>query len=290
MGEYRKIDNLLRPRPVELGNVPGVIAIAVEDNRQAALRKRHRHPQPLDTSVANDHGQRALVCLDDQGPRRPQAAMQLVEQGHADLDEPITRASSPVLPTPPGPGGLRCRGQTDPPSGETADHAPPSPHPHVGLRLRTSGMPDIRPLHDREQRSASHRLQGGIRSTSRLPPIPASAGNMASASTGSASSSKPPAASGGWRSISRRPSVRPAGHDPILAFIIGPRNDRNASPRVHQRHPARQRAGADRSRDPRTGAGILHGWRRALWHGRRLRNIHPDDAERGPLARRRSRC
>ena len=62
--------------------------------------------------------------------------MQLVEQGRADLDGPISTDSSPRLPGAKGPRGLRRGRQGDHPSGEARDHASASPHAYLGVRLR----------------------------------------------------------------------------------------------------------------------------------------------------------
>jgi len=87
MAEYRRIDNLLR-RAVDSGDVPGVIAIAVSDGErlyETAIGTRDLStgvPMTLDTMLWYASMTKALVGT---------AAMQLVEQGHADLDEPIAR-------------------------------------------------------------------------------------------------------------------------------------------------------------------------------------------------------
>jgi CubicO group peptidase (beta-lactamase class C family) len=87
MAEYRKIDNLLR-RAVDSGEVPGVVAIAVNDRERLyenAVGTRDLstgEPMTMDSVLWYASMTKALVGT---------AAMQLVERGHADLDEPIAR-------------------------------------------------------------------------------------------------------------------------------------------------------------------------------------------------------
>jgi CubicO group peptidase (beta-lactamase class C family) len=87
MAEYRKIDNLLR-QAVDSGDVPGVIAIAVNDHERLYENASGRRglsinePMTLDTVHYYASMTKALVGT---------AAMQLVEQGRADLDEPVSR-------------------------------------------------------------------------------------------------------------------------------------------------------------------------------------------------------
>ena len=87
MGNYDQISSLLQ-RSVDSGDVPGVIAIAVND-RERIYEKAYGsrglstdEPMTLDSVLYYASMTKALVGA---------AAMQLVEQGHANLDEPISR-------------------------------------------------------------------------------------------------------------------------------------------------------------------------------------------------------
>ena len=87
MAAYGKIDRLLR-EAVDSGDVPGVIAIAVNDRERLYENASGRRglstdePMMLDSVLYYASMTKALVGA---------AAMQLVEQGRADLDEPIAR-------------------------------------------------------------------------------------------------------------------------------------------------------------------------------------------------------
>jgi methyl acetate hydrolase len=87
VAEYGKIDRLLR-EAVDSGAVPGVIAIAVNDRERLYENASGRRglstsePMTLDSVLYYASMTKALVGA---------AAMQLVEQGRADLDEPILR-------------------------------------------------------------------------------------------------------------------------------------------------------------------------------------------------------
>jgi methyl acetate hydrolase len=91
VADYGKIERQLR-EAVDSGVVPGVIAIAVNaDERlyENAIGRRGlstTEPMTLDSVLFYASMTKALVGA---------AAMQLVEQGRADLDEPISR----FLPT-----------------------------------------------------------------------------------------------------------------------------------------------------------------------------------------------
>jgi methyl acetate hydrolase len=87
LAQYGKIDRLLR-EAVDSGAVPGVIAIAVNDRERLYERGCGRRglstekPMTLDSVLYYASMSKALVGA---------AAMQLVEQGRANLDEPVSR-------------------------------------------------------------------------------------------------------------------------------------------------------------------------------------------------------
>jgi methyl acetate hydrolase len=87
VAEYGKIDRLLR-EAVDSGAVPGVIAVAVNDRERLYENASGRRglstaePMMLDSVLYYASMTKALVGA---------AAMQLVERGRADLDEPISR-------------------------------------------------------------------------------------------------------------------------------------------------------------------------------------------------------
>ena len=107
VADYGKMDRLLR-EAVDFGAVPGVIAIAVNaDERlyENAIGRRGlstAEPMTLDSVLFYASMTKALVAA---------AAMQLVEQGRADLDEPILRFL-PTLAKPKVLEGYDAAGKT----------------------------------------------------------------------------------------------------------------------------------------------------------------------------------
>ena len=204
------------------GTVPGVVAIGATD--KGVVYEGAFGPSITADSVFWIASMTKAVTAT--------AAMQLVEQGKLQLDQPMGKLL-PQLESPESAGRIRRRRGAETSSCEARDHAAASAHSYGWLHLQHLERADdpIREGHGASRVLASARTP---RSTRRSNSIPVNAGNTASTWTGSARRWKPSAISR-WRSISARISSRRLGMTDT-GFLIGSAQKARVAPMSQREH------------------------------------------------------